>query len=397
MKEHPMRRITSVMVAAACATGLMAAQTPVFAASGLYQVRNLGSLGGTSSEGISINNFGLVSGSSNLPGNQSMHAAAWLNGGAFDLGTLGGANSGITWPVKNDYGVLVGIAETAQVDPLGENWSCSAFFPSATGHVCLGFVWRWGHMQALPTLGGNNGFAAGANNRGLIVGWAENTVHDPTCDPASTQVLQFKPVVWGPDDHDIRPLPLISGDTSGAATAINDQNQIVGISGICDQAVGRYTAIHAVLWQNNTVINLGSLGVPAWNTPMAINQRGVVVGFANAPGGGSAGNFNAHAFIWTSGGGMHDLGTLPGDSTSQALGINDEGLIVGESCNAAGACRAVMWRNGTIVDLNTLVAPGYGDQLVFANDINDAGAITGQSFNATTSVSSAFLALPDSR
>jgi probable HAF family extracellular repeat protein len=397
MKEHPMRRITSVMVAAACATGLMAAQAPVFATSGPYQVRNLGSLGGTSSAGISINNFGLVSGSSNLQGNQSMRAALWLNGSAFDLGTLGGANSGITWPVKNDVGVLVGIAETAQVDPLGENWSCSAFFPATTGHVCLGFVWRWGHMRALPTLGGNNGFAAGSNNRGLIVGWAENTMHDPTCDPTSTQVLQFKPVVWGPDDHDIRALPLISGDTSGAATAINDRDQVVGISGICDQAVGRYTAIHAVMWQNNTVINLGSLGVPAWNTPMAINRRGVVVGFANAPGGGSAGNFNVHAFIWTAAGGMHDLGTLPGDSTSQALSINDEGLIVGESCNSAGACRAVLWRDGNMVDLNTLVAPGYNDQLVSANDVNDAGAITGQSLNATTGVSSAFLALPGGR
>ena len=73
-------------------------------------------------------------------------------------------------------------------------------------------------MHTLPTLGGNNGFAAGANNLGLIVGWAENTVHDPTCDPASKQVLQFKPVVWGPSDDDIHVLPLISGDTSGSAS-----------------------------------------------------------------------------------------------------------------------------------------------------------------------------------
>lgn len=388
------RSITSVMVAAACAAGLMAAQTPIWAASGLYQVRNLGSLGGTSSSGISINNAGLVSGSSNLAGDQSMHAALWLNGSAFDLGTLGGANSGITWPVKNDYGVLVGIAETAQVDPLGENWSCSAFFPSATGHVCVGFVWRWGHMQALPTLGGNNGFAAGANNRGLIVGWAENAVHDATCDPASKQVLQFKPVVWGPDEHDIHALPLIGGDTSGAATAINDRGQIVGISGICDQAVGRYSAIHAVLWQNHTATDLGNLGVLAWNTPMAINQRGVVVGFANAPGGGNAGNFNAHAFVWTRSGGMRDLGLLPGDDYSEALSINDHGAIVGESCNATtNVCRAVLWRNGTMVDLNTLVAPGYGDHLASANDINDAGEITGQATHAAA-VSSAFLAVP---
>ncbi|MFC3651837.1 hypothetical protein ACFONN_09800 [Dyella humi] len=388
-----MRRITSVLVAALCT---MAASAPA-AADGKYQVRNLGSLGGTSSAGISIDNVGLVSGFSNLAGNQSMHAALWLNGSAFDLGTLGGPNSGITWPVKNDYGVLVGIAETAQLDPLGENWSCSAFFPTVTGHICRGFVWRWGHMHALPTLGGNNGFATGANNFGLAVGWAENTVHDSTCDPTSTQVLQFKPVVWGPGEDDIQALPLIGNDTSGAATAINDHGQIVGISGLCDQAVGRYSAIHAVLWQNNHATDLGSLGVPAWNTPMAINEHGMVVGFANVLGGGSAGNFNAHAFIWTAGGGMRDLGTLPGDSISEALGINDEGVIVGESCGANG-CRAVLWRrDGGIVDLNTLVAPGYTDQLVYANDINDAGAITGQAVNATTNIASAFLALPAGR
>jgi probable HAF family extracellular repeat protein len=385
-----MRRYTSVMVAAWCAMTASAAMA------GGYQVRNLGSLGGTSSAGISINRLGLVSGYANFAGDQSMHAALWLNGTPLDLGTLGGANSAITWPVKNDYGVLVGIAETAQLDPLGENWSCSAFFPTVTGHTCRGFVWRWGHMHALPTLGGNNGFAAGANNLGQIVGWAENTVHDPTCDPASKQVLQFKPVVWGPDGDDIQALPLIGNDTSGAATAVNDRGQIVGISGLCDQAVGRYSAIHAVLWQGHRAIDLGNLGGVAWNTPMAINEFGVVVGFANVPGGKSPGSFHAHAFVWTAAAGMRDLGTLPGDSISEALGINDEGVIVGESCGASG-CRAVLWRNGGIVDLNTQVARGYTDQLVFANDINDAGEITGQAMDATTGVSAAFLAVPSDR
>jgi hypothetical protein len=35
-------------------------------------------------------------------------------------------------------------------------------------------------------------------------------------------------------------LPLIAGDSSGATTAINDRGQAVGISGSCDQAVGRH-------------------------------------------------------------------------------------------------------------------------------------------------------------
>ena len=59
----------------------------------------------------------------------------------------------------------------------------------------------------------------------------------------------------GPPDQ-IHDLPLIPGDTSGAATAINDNGQIVGISGICDQAVGRHTAKHAVLWENGAVTDI---------------------------------------------------------------------------------------------------------------------------------------------
>ena len=91
-------------------------------------------------------------------------------------------------------------------------------------------------MRALPTLGGNNGFATGANNRGQVVGWAENAVQDPTCVPP--QVLQFRAVIWGPEDDQIQELLPLPGDTSSAATAINNRGQVVGISGICDQAVG---------------------------------------------------------------------------------------------------------------------------------------------------------------
>ena len=138
-------------------------------------------------------------------------------------------------------------------------------------------------MRGLPNFpGGNNGFATGANNLREVVGWAENGVHDDAC--VSPQVLQFRPAMWslGPPDQ-IHDLPLFHDDTSGAATAINDNGQIVGISGICDQAVGRHTAKHAVLWENGGVTDLGNLGAQWWNTPTAINEDGVVVGFAGDP------------------------------------------------------------------------------------------------------------------
>ncbi|HKD34224.1 MAG TPA: hypothetical protein VKB73_12295 [Gaiellaceae bacterium] len=360
---------------------------------GTYAVTNLGSLGGTSSFGSSINDRGWIAGSSDLAGDQVQHAALWRGGVLTDLGTLGGPNSGVLWPVKNDRGLVAGISQTTQADPLGERWSCSAFFPAPTavGHQCLGFAWQNGVMRPLSTLGGTNGFATGANNRGEIVGWAENTVHDPTCVPP--QVLQFRAVEWGPGPDEIRELPPLPGDTVSAATALNSRGQVVGISGICDRAVGRFSAIHAVLWQDGHPVDLGSLGGVAWNTPMAIDDRGDVVGFANATAA-AGGSFDVHAFLWTKAVGMQDLGTLPGDTTSQALGVNDRGEIVGESCDADFNCRAVIWHDGEIDDLNTQVESGYAGTLTTANDIDASGRITGQAFDPVTGAFVAFAARP---
>src|SRR5262249_7302757 len=94
-----------------------------------YHVVNLPSLGGARSIGNSINDRGWVAGYSNLPANESRRGALWRDGLITDLGTLGGPNSNVAWPVKNNRGIIVGIAQTAIPEPLGERWSCSAFFP----------------------------------------------------------------------------------------------------------------------------------------------------------------------------------------------------------------------------------------------------------------------------
>jgi probable HAF family extracellular repeat protein len=357
-----------------------------------YQVSNLSSLGGTNSRGNSINNRDWVAGYSNLPGNQSRHATLWRDGSITDLGTLGGPNSNVTWNVKNDRGIIVGISQTAMPQPLGEFWSSAAFYPGPNniGFINLGFVWERGVMRALPTLGGDNGFATGANNSGQVVGWAENTVHDPTCVPP--QVLQFRPVNWNARDQ-ISEYPLIYGDTSGAATAINDADQAVGISGICDQAVGRHTAKHAVLWDKGAVIDLGDLGAPWWNTPTAINHHGDIVGFAGDPAFPDGDIL--HAFIWTKRDGIRPLGALPGHVHSEAYGINARRQVVGLSCDANFVdCRAFIWEDGVMTDLNALKQPGYAGRLEHGKDINDAGDITGRAIDPSTGVRRAFLALP---
>jgi probable HAF family extracellular repeat protein len=359
-----------------------------------FRVVNLSSLGGSENAGNSINDHGLVAGFANLPDNNSRHAMLWLYGFRFDLGTLGGPNSNVPWPVKNTSGLIAGIAQTTTPQPRGETWSCRSFFatPTRAAATCLGVVWEEGRIRALPTLGGDNGFATGANNHRQVVGWAENKVEDSSC--VRPQIYQFRATQWGPDLDEVRELPPLPGDSTSAATGINDKGQVIGISGACGTAVGGVAARHAVLWEKGKPTHLGNLGGIAWNTPMALNERGDIVGFSNVSKEDGAA-FNARAFLWTRGRGIQDLGTLPGDSLSQALGINEQRQIVGISCTAGFAsCRAFLWERGVMMDLNDLVPGDYADHLFTANDINNLGQITGLTIKAGTQDQLAFWAVP---
>ncbi len=358
----------------------------------LYLVTHLPSLDGTSSGGNGINDPGDVAGSSNLPGDQIAHASLWRNGSLIDLGTLGGpgTNSNVAWPGLNNRGMLVGIAETDELG--GENWPCRFFFPSSTGHQCLGFVWENGEMSALPTWpGGTNGFATGVNNRGQVVGWAENGIEDPTCNPPV--VHQFRAAIWDTRTGEMRELPPLPGDSTSAATAINQRGQVVGISGQCSNAVGGFSAQHAVVWgRDGRPVEIGNLGGEAWHTPMDINERGDIVGFGN-PATVPGDAFGVVAFLWTRRGGIENLGTLPGHGSSQALGINNRGQVVGLS-SGPGGNRAVLWDRGVRTDLNELVEPGYEGTLLTAGHINDAGVITGAALDADTGETVTFVATP---
>lgn len=381
-----------------------------------YRVINLGDPeGGPLSQGTTNNQPGSIAGWSIKP-DGTMLAELWANQTAKSLGTLGGPNSSVAWPNRNDHGLIVGIAETAELQPLGENWSCFlAVFFVADNHVCRGFVWSDGDrkMSPLPTLGGDNGFATGVNNLNEIVGWAENTTHDPTCNQFNNtgQVLQFEAVMWVPDrdsgtgnGYRAIALPPYPGDLDGAATAINQSGAVVGISGICDGAVGGGTAKHMVMWRDGQVVQaIPTLGGTYWNTPMDINDLGDVIGFSDLPGDGAMfGQQNFHAFFWSShpyncngktvaGGTTCDLGALGGPSgLSEALGLNESDQVVGLSLDTG---HAFIWQNGQMTDLNNLVAPGTTLTLTNAQDINDSGEITGQA-TTPSGVTVAFRAIP---
>ena len=379
-----------------CSTAMtlfVALAVPVrFAAQTNYSVVELGELGGTAGSANGINERGWITGTDNLPGNLTTVATLWVNGSTVPLGNLGGPNSAVAWPVKSNNGVIVGISETADADPLGEYFSCYPFFATGvpTGQICKGFRWQNGQMTPLPPFpGGYSSYATGVNNRGQVVGWAENGVHDPTCD-TSFQILQFRAVIWQPNGQMLE-LPPLPGDSTSAATAINDLGQVVGISGDCGVAVGSVSARHAVLWQNGVPTDLGNIGGDAWNTPTAINNQGTIVGFANTARGTAK---SYEAFIWTKAGGMKSLGNFSDASRSAAFGINEKGQIVGLAVGGGPfGIRPVLWENNSMTDLNLLALPG-SPYMLLAGDINQRGVIVGEALDLNTFDAPGFVATP---
>jgi len=360
----------------------------------MYKIVPLDTLGGVSGGGSGINNRGWVTGFADQPGDNVSHAALWVGAPqVIDLGALGGPgfNSAVAWPVKSNNGVVVGISDTDEDQQPADNFSCYPFFAtgSPTGKVCKGFRWANGAMTALPPFpGGFNSYATAVNNRGEIVGWAENGVADPTCNTA-LQTLQFRAVIWELDGT-MKELPPLPGDSTSAATAINDRGQVVGISGACGIAVGGVSAAHSVLWQDGVPINIGDLGGHTWNTPTAINNEGTVVGFSLPAGQDGTRNFEA--FLWTQEGGIQRLGKLPGDIRAEALGVNEKNQVVGLSRGGPHRFRAFIWQNGVMSDLNTMTLAG-SLFLLYANDINNRGEITGEAFDPNTLAAPAFLGI----
>ena len=380
-----------LLAAFAIAPGRLTSQT----GQTLYNIIPLNTLGGIGGAGNSINDRGWITGPANQTGDTISHAALWMGGPqVIDLGALGGArfNSAVAWPNKANNGVIVGISDTDRDQIPNDNFSCYPFYASGspTGKVCNGFRWVNGAMTALPPFpGGINSYATAVNNRGEIVGWAENGIHDPTCD-TTVQTLQFRAVIWKPDGT-MRELPPLPGDSTSAATAINDLGQVVGISGACGIAVGGVSAAHSVLWQNGVPSEIPNLGGHTWNTPTAINNEGTVVGFSLPAGQDGTRNFEA--FLWTQAGGLVRLGKLPGDIRAEALGVNEKNQVVGLSRGGPHVFRGFLWQNGVMTDLNCLTVPG-SPFLLFANDINDRGEISGEIFDSIALFGPAFRGIP---
>jgi len=327
-----------------------------------YSVTDLGPL-----NPAAINNLGQV------VGDYNGRAFIWTKfGGTRDLGTLpGGTFSRAT--AINDLGLVVGNADSQPV-------ICDGFL----SQQFPGFVWsRATGMQPIGSVP-RGGFSAcvfitsptDVNDSGHIVG--------STGKISTTYIDGFELTT-------ATPMILFAGPYQANTNGINNWGAIVGQTRVSDSP----SITQAALWNNDLLTDLGSLGGNPndWSFCSAansINDLGQVVGWSSTLSvcypDLISGGF-VHAFLWTQGAGMQDLGTLPGDTSSMARKINSFGQVIGASGTALSwdgldrldlAGRPFLWtqQNG-MRDLNTLIPANSGWVLGSARGINIWGQIVG--------------------
>jgi probable HAF family extracellular repeat protein len=323
-------------------------------------VTDLGALvAGQDSAGISINEKGDIAGFSKnatidpYTGLPEIRAVLWKDGNILDLGTLGG-NESFTNSVNN-RGQVAGFAQNSVKDPLN-------LF--GLGTQSRAFLWDEGKMQDLGTLGGTDSWGAYVNDRGQVAGFS----YTDTMTNPDTGLPTLHPFIW--ENGEMKDLGTLGGTQVYAVNGLNNHGQVVGIMTLAGEKVS-----HGYFWNGKKLVDLGTFG---GDTSQAewLNDAGEVVGQADysTPCPGCVSPTIHKAFLWKNGV-MTDLGTV--DKCSAAYGINSQTQIVGASGLCGIPVHAFLWEHGSIVDLNTLIPPDSGLQLVYGLYINDRGSIVG--------------------
>lgn len=286
-----------------------------------------------------------------------------------DLGTLGGAESEAH--ALNNFGQVVGVSDTA-------------------GPVRRGFLWSGGTLTAIGTLGGPNSEAFDVNDAGQIVGESDGSgfllsggvmtsVQVPFTTTVPTRITASGLVVgnyefnvpggslrhafqYSSSVMDLLPRGKYDPHRT-IAYDVNDAGQIVGVGTVDpDTLEGRS---HAFLYANGVMTDLGTLAGPQYptflSTAFAINNRGEIAGASQDD------IQRYHAFLYRNG-----VMTAIGDFGPAAM--NDGGTIVGSALDGSGA---VIFENGTVTPLVTLLDADAGWELEGAEDVNESGQICG--------------------
>jgi probable HAF family extracellular repeat protein len=266
------------------------------------------------------------------------HAFLYSNGQVTDLGAIGDYFS--NGNAINNHGQVVGATTTNSGD---DTFFVHPFLSTGGGK-----------MFDLGNLGDavNRGEAFGINDAGMIVG--------------------YSPIHTGEDrafiyQGTMRDLGLGNGSI---AVGINLFNQIVGTLYTVSYhpAPQNGAPTKAFILKNGKEKFLPTLGGTS-NTAVAINNFGQVLGISQIKG-----DATYHAFLYTNGR-MADLG----DFTPSSFNLFDQvvGRYVPNPVSDPFTRHAVLWKDGKMVDLNSLIDPSSGWVLFEANGINDLGQIVG--------------------
>jgi probable HAF family extracellular repeat protein len=303
-----------------------------------YSVVDIGTLGGTRTMALGVNNSGQIVGYSTTTNDAATNAFIYSHGVMANLGTLGGLRSEAY--AINDFAQVVG-------------WSWTTGGSGSPAHAFL-YNYNTGALSDLGTLGGSYSLAYAINEYGQVAGESYNS---------NSLNRAF---LW------------TAGNMAGLSTLGGNYSRALGINKL-GHVVGTANDISsfwkAFLFVGGYMTNLGTLG--GFNsTATCINSNGLVAGFSDTSDGYSV------AFTST-GDGMASLGTLGGTS-SYAWAINDRGQIVGESLamltNGNTVHHAFLYTSGTMYDLQILVfTNGTATVLDSARGINEAGQIIAQS------------------
>lgn len=353
------RTAMGLIVATAAGFAASAAELPVF------EVRDIGTLGGPETIGYDLNGRGQVTGDSLIDDSRS-RAFLYSDGVLLDLGTLGGRQSFGT--ALNDAGDVTGQADDGE----------------GRAHA---FLYSGGAMHDIGTIGGTFSSGNDVNDAGQVTGISTTT--DGAFHPflfAGGELLDLgtpggrysvglsingKGDVAGYYDRQFETRAFLYANgalhdlVSSGFSRVQPYAQAVNSAGHVTGTYRPAGANRAFLYRDGSAIDLGTLG-GEWSDGYALNDASEVTGSSTTADGDS------HAFLYT-GGAMRDLGTL-GGRFSIGYAINASGDVVGNSTDAAGLVSAFVYRKGKMLalDLGAFDAVESGSR-----DINDAGQVLG--------------------
>ena len=233
-------------------------------------------------------------------------------------------------------------------------------------------TWQNGNGTILPPWSGDIlAGATGLNDFGVIIGFSRSET--TTTNPIHTSYGPLHALVWTSGVASL--LSPLEGDSGAVANAINDSALVVGQSISTTAAADGSYPSHAVVWTNGVVSSLATVSGAQSSAAWFVNSGGDIAGEVTLT------DDTTHGVLWHKGIAA-ELGSLTGYNWSQPTAMNDLGQVIGiVSTNDSfdsylgGVQHAVLWQNGTVTDLNSLLPANDGIVLEGASSINDAGEI----------------------